>query len=198
MPNCCSLDKVLSAVIECSFSAVTHANSHDATSDESSGLMTIVRKSLVQGSRLSHLATYEGIQSFATNLRAQCAKEGEGVQLRGSVTVSAEKMEMLKDMGALLLPIRPDQGGGFVALPEHSNTETIRTARARALLAYASCAPLEDVPEKELASLAVKTWLHSERSGPIRDILNEAQVHFQSTRAIGGRGLGAGGAAGDG
>jgi len=141
--------------------------------------MTIVSKSLAKGSRLSHLATYEGIKTVIANFSARSRTEVEGGQVRRSVTFSAEQTEMVKGMGALLLPICPDHGDGFVALPEHSNTETIRMARARALLAYASCDP-EDASEKELASPAVKTWLNSERSGPIRDILNEAQVHFQS------------------
>jgi hypothetical protein len=144
--------------------------------------MTIVRKSLAKGSRLSHLATYEGIKTFVANLTARSRQEVESGEERRSMTISAEKMEMVKDVGVLLLPICPNDGGGFVPLPEHSNTETIRIARARALLAYASCGLQEDAPEKRSASLAVKTWLDSERSGPIRDILNEAQGYFQSNR----------------
>lgn len=160
-------------MIACCFKAVTYASSDGATSDELRALMTILARSLPKGSKLSYMATYEGIQIFFADFMARSRPEVDSAVM--AFKFSAESMEFVRGMAALLLPVSANEKGRFLPLPENSNTEAVRTARARAVFTYASCG-LQDAQEKETASMAVTTWLNSERSGPVRDILHEAHA----------------------
>jgi hypothetical protein len=171
-----SLDKTLSAVIACSFNAVTFSNDGGVISEKLQSLMTIVNQSLRKGARLSCMATYEGIKTLFANFldgsrpRIDAAVVGDGRVIPG------DAMEMVKSIVALLLPISFNEGDRFDPIAEKDGTEAVRLERARAVLAFASSdvAQVQD-DLKVKAVIAVNRWLNSERSGPVRDVLLEAR-----------------------
>ncbi len=88
-----------------------------------------------------------------------------------AMTCSPMKTAFLRHLTKITIAPRPTY------LPENSNTEDVRMARAQALLAYAS-SRLGDEQEKEKALTAVAGWLNNERSGQVRDVLHEAHASF--------------------
>jgi hypothetical protein len=162
-------------VIGCCFKAVTFSNGCGATSDNLQMLAAILKQSLRKGSRLSYLATYEGMNTLFTRVLGSSRQEVDAVVVEKDTAVSKEGMELVKGIAALWLPLSANQAGQMVPQSDKSDTEAVRLARARALLAYASCG-VQDAEERKQASLAMKLWLDSERSGPIRDILHETHA----------------------
>ena len=169
-----SLDKTLSAVIECSFKAVTVSKNGEILEANSKLLMPILGQSLSKGSKLSFMAAYEGIAAFYANRTKETRRENGDTanDYRKSPPQVGKEFDM--DIAALLLPKSPSATDRHIPIPENRNTETMRMARARALVA---CLPwIEDAQEKARASEAVKLWLENERSGHVRDILHEASA----------------------
>lgn len=172
-----SLDKILSAVIACCFKAVTFVGGGGATSDNLRRLMTILGRSLPKSSTLSYLATYEGIKILIRSLIDRSRQEVDDAVVERSMAISGEERESVKGIAtSLVLPISPLEAGRYVPLPEKSDTEAVRIARAQALLAYATFGFQHNPQEVEKASMAVKLWLNNERSSPVRDILHEANT----------------------
>ncbi|KAF7513744.1 hypothetical protein GJ744_007795 [Endocarpon pusillum] len=180
-----SLDQILSAVIACCFKAVPVPNGEGAQSDTLRMLITILERSLPIGSRLSYMATYEGIKTFFAKFTESSLHQENNMVVRGAMTITADarRVKSIKDLAALLLPVSPNDGQRRLPryLPENSSTEAVRMARAQALLAYASC-PFPDVQEKERTSMAVAAWLDNERSGPVRDVLHKAHASLSKQK----------------
>jgi hypothetical protein len=93
------------------------------------------------------MAAYEGIKMFFVHLMECSRQEMDGNLERNGMAISDEVGESVKGIAALLLPISASQDNRFFPTPENSNTETVRVARARAVLAYASCG-FQDVQDK--------------------------------------------------
>lgn len=123
------------------------------------------------------MATYEGISIFFAKSTHGREQEVDGVVVRKGIAISDEGMEFVKGMAALLLPSSSSDDCRFLPLPEKVDTEAIRIQRARALLTCLTCG-FQDNAEKAKAVTVVKLWLNNERSGPVRDILHEAQAYL--------------------
>lgn len=150
-------------------------------------LISILGRSLPRGSKLTYMATYEGIKDFFTSCAEGFHEEQERVQWTGerldggaaavSRSFRKARSDLMKDLAAFLLDnLNPP-------MLDKSEPETVRMARARALLAYASCQNHdnhngEDVADdpKVQASTAVEIWLNSERSSSVRDLLHQVQT----------------------
>lgn len=156
-------------MIVCCFKIVTFSNGSGITHNDMQMLMTILGRSLPKGSKLSSLVFYEAIKTFFTNLMDQSRQQLDVGRTGDSAAISAGG-ELAEGIAAILLP---SEDGRFIPTPEQSNTEAVRLARSRALLAYISCG-FRDQGHREKASMAVSLWLTSERSGQVRDILREA------------------------
>lgn len=140
------------------------------------------------------MATYEGIKTFFAKLTESSPQQleennmvvGGAMTISAAISADAGRVKSIKDLAALLLPFSPDDGQRRLPpyLPENSNTEAVRMARAQALVAYASCPiqDVQDVQEIEKASMAVTVWLGNERSGPVRNVLHEAHASLSKQR----------------
>ena len=161
-------------MIECCFKAVTFSTAE--MEENLQLLMTILRRSTPKGSTLSYLASYEGIKMFYANQRVEPRQENDSIAVKTQNARSDAEMEFDQGIAALLLHNwnSPTENDWYFPLAGNSNTESIRVARARAVLAFVLSADMKDTQEKTQALMAVKLWLKSERSGQVRDILHEA------------------------
>jgi hypothetical protein len=152
-------------------------------------LISILGRSLPRGSKLTYLAAYEGIKEFFISCAEGFHEEQERVQWTGeridgeaaavSQSSSKSRSELMKAIAAFLLDNRNPPK------LNQSEPETVRMARARALLAYACCLLHVDrngldVTEdpKSQASTAVELWLQGERSSSVRDLLQQVQTRL--------------------
>ena len=139
--------------------------------------MKILRRTLPKGSKLSYMAMYEGIKIFFANSMNESRPEVNGAAVGTSLAISDEGTGFVKELVGLLLPVSPSEGGQFLPVPEDSDTEAVRIARAGALLTYASHG-FQDTRGREEASRAVSVWLDKERSRPVQAILHETHASF--------------------
>jgi hypothetical protein len=170
-------------VIECGFKVVTCSTGGEAPEEKSKFLMTILGKSLPKGNKLSYVAAYEGIKLFFAKITDESRRENGSAVVENRETLPWSEMGKEFELGvaALLLPNSPsenDQSNRYFPIPENCNTEAVRVARARAVVAYLSC--VRDAQAKARALTAVKLWLKSERSGQVRDLLHEASAGILS------------------
>jgi hypothetical protein len=179
-----SLDRTLGAVITCSFNAAAFAGPGGTTTENLRLLMTILKRSLPQTSRLGHTALYEGIRTILANSMEGSRQQVDGNVVENGMAISAERIEFGRGIAALLLqevspgPIRDSP------IPGKNETESVRTHRAQAMLAYAS-SHLHDQNDREKATMEVNLWLNGERSGPVREILHEALASLSKQGKLG-------------